>query len=526
MKIIPQHVWDKNGRIQGGEPLVFSLLSQFNLGKFSKALHSLNLIGNQRQRAFEIDFLILTERAIVGLEVKAGLVTCKEGVWRVHKDNGGVAYTKYKSPYVQAADALHQLRTQWIPAAFGERSAYSKIPYVPIAVLCKNSLPDKHFDNPAEMPREFIVWKEDLTPETLKSRINDAIDFSLKNVLNHNVMLSEREVDELSYRLRPEIDVTYPSSSELSDLELQQNSLTERQYRLVDKFRSFDRLVIDGGAGTGKTFALIYGARQEVELGNKVLVITDAPQLRRHLSDALINEQIVVQSSEGISSCEDSDFDSVFVDEGQDVCNESTVASIDRVLKGGIGNGRWRWFGDFENQFDPAKKFDSEVLDLIVSFTGNAAKVVLDENVRNTPNIVKWLENYCSARLGETFVKGNGPEVRLVDNAQVQRWFESDGYLDTFGELQHAEIVVLVPSKSLKSHPLVQKLARLGFLVELIEDFKGMESRVVVIAGLEMTTDASTLSDLLYKSVSRSKGMVFVIVDDNLKTRIFDLSRG
>ena len=53
-----------------------------------------------------------------------------------------------------------------------------------------------------------------------------------------------------------------------------------------------------------------------------------------------------------------------------------------------MANGRWRWFGDFENQIATGHSVDLDVLDYLIDLTGNEARLPLKRNVRNTPQIV------------------------------------------------------------------------------------------------------------------------------------------
>ena len=109
--------------------LIFKLLESINLGETSVALHSLNLVGNRKQRSFELDFLVVTTNFILGLEVKAGKVESKDSVWIVYEhDRPWVeSYRKKVSPFVQALNALDKFRTGWIPETFtGDRASMTK----------------------------------------------------------------------------------------------------------------------------------------------------------------------------------------------------------------------------------------------------------------------------------------------------------------------------------------------------------------------------------------------------------------
>ena len=83
MKTIPPQIWhheiDNNG-----ERKVMDLLEEVNLSSYDVALHSQNVSGGNRQSWSEIDFLVITKRAIVGMEVKGGPVRYINKFWRVY----------------------------------------------------------------------------------------------------------------------------------------------------------------------------------------------------------------------------------------------------------------------------------------------------------------------------------------------------------------------------------------------------------------------------------------------------------
>ena len=100
-----------------------------------------------------------------------------------------------------------------------------------------------------------------------------------------------------------------------------------------------------------------------------------------------------------------------------------------------------------------------------------------------------------------------------------------DGYRRDFGNLPKSEVVLLVASRNDVTKQSVFKLARTGFKTNVIEDFKGMESKAVVISGLE-DISINNFPDLLYKSVSRSTGYVFIVASAEIKKAILNLSGG
>ena len=532
MNVFPRQVWNSRNWNASGEELIFKLLEQISLGEGSVALHSLNQIGDKRQLGFELDFLILTTRALIGLEVKAGRVACKDQMWIVYSTTRPFeeSYRKSISPYNQASNSLHKLRSDWMPKALDTQtvSNLAKIPMIPVAVLCENSLPDRDFENPAEMPLNYVIWKEDLvSASAFKNKLNEAVEHYLKNISKAPLDKKYKDTDLqlIVSKLRPEIDLSYPSISALDNIAFQQKSLTEEQYRLVDFLSNIDRLIVDGGAGTGKTFALIYAVHQELEKDRLVGVVTKAPRLREYLKNLfadfnvkIINPSLAIEDGEKV--------DCLFIDEGQDLCNLQDIAAIEKLLLGGLEKGRWRWFADFENQLAPNINIEADALDLLKSYTTAENSVFpFQRNVRNTPNIVRWLERYCHARVGESTVKGNGPEVQIIEPSEIFSLVNLSQFLHYFGKLEKSEVTILTVSPEYLSSSKAIKLGAAGFKLAAIEEFKGLESRAIVLIGLDDVVSDELLADLLYKGVSRSSSICLIAGDESFMKRIFSWAK-
>ena len=526
MKMLPRHIWSSEGietdTEKRGEALVFELLENIELSAGNVGLHSLNLIGDWRKAAFEIDFLVLTNRAYIGIEVKGGKVVCRDSKWYVYRDNGTVAYKKHQSPFVQAHEALHNLRTKWFPKTFGEdgrNARFAKLPFVPVSVLCMNPRPDYRHGSPPELPDEFTVYAEDLETERFKELLNHAVnEFMSARDWGPRTLL-DQDLNEVATAIRPDLDFAYPSSSLLDSIESSQMQLTEEQYELVDQFASFDRLVIDGGAGTGKTFVILYAARAAYEQGRNVCILSQPLGIRKWLKEQLKDTNILVGGTEDLELANEDAFEILFVDEGQDLCNKLVMEQVERVLQGGIEHGQWRWFGDFKNQFAEGVEFDSEVRDLLLLYTGNNALFELRRNVRNTPNVVRWLEHTCRARVGETEVKGAGPEVQVIDRDELDEILSTnDAYFDFFGQLEKASATLLFPSAMNPKRRAL--LSKYGIAMSTIEEFKGLENSAIIVVGLEEMEDAGSLRDQVYKAVSRTRAWCLIEGSDEFKSRI------
>ena len=516
MKTIPPQIWhheiDNNG-----ERKVMDLLEEVNLSSYDVALHSQNVSGGNRQSWSEIDFLVITKRAILGIEVKGGPVRLVNGFYRVYDDIAckKERYKKRKSPLVQVSDALETLRGKWF-----KDTIYSNLPFVKIAILCKNNRTKPDFP---EMQKEYCIYEENLiTHEIFKEYLNRAVDYFIANDFHRRPVrtLSEEQIDITCNILRPEWDKSYVDHKSLvSSLNKEQQSMTVSQYENIDKFKSFDRLLIEGGAGTGKTFLLLYAAKFESTNSKKIAIITKPLRLFNFLkNEVTYDSNIHCHNAQTILECEEDTYDVVLIDEGQDWCNNKGIELIEKILKKGLESGRWRWFGDFENQFDNMSDFSKDSLDYLKLCTGNSSLYPLDRNVRNTPQIVTSLEKITKARVGEADAKGNGPEVRRIDEIKFGLLINNDEKIDI-----SQTTILYVDKNDLNNFNYLLKLKNYGCDFAQINEFKGMESNYIFIIGLGSVSSVDIYRDLFYKSVSRSTGYCYIVEDEMAKKYYLEL---
>ena len=85
-------------------------------------------------------------------------------------------------------------------------------------------------------------------------------------------LLSVKEIDLIRKKIRPNVDFLPKFSLGLSSLRNQINQYTEEQFEVVDSAQQNGQLIVEGGAGTGKTYVAIQWARAVAIRGLKVLL--------------------------------------------------------------------------------------------------------------------------------------------------------------------------------------------------------------------------------------------------------------
>lgn len=184
------------------------------------------------------------------------------------------------------------------------------------------------------------------------------------------------------------------------------SKFAEEQLELLDGLESNSRVVIEGGAGSGKTLLAIEAAKRISDTGKKVLFTC--------VSEAIIDQARMFLDNSSVSAYAFEDipkdiFDVLVIDEGQDIVNIEDVVKLDGCLRGGLHLGSWWLFSDPNNQAHVSGQFDADVYHNLKS---NSSVFRLKKNHRNTRPIVEMVKQLLGADLGTPKI-GAGPSVKF-----------------------------------------------------------------------------------------------------------------
>lgn len=493
------------------------------------ALHSLNLSEHEYKICGEIDFLIVGPHGFFVLEVKGGRIARADGVW-TFTDRYGKERRKSEGPFDQAQSAafalIDRIRTL-LPAG-----ALPKLVFGWAAVF-----PDQEFDE------RSVEWAPEMVLDEDDCRTASALETGLRRLFRYwrqkssgTRTLSAEEVEQLRRVLRPDFDLV-PSlrvRSERLDVELQ--SLTEAQYKLLDVVEDNDRILCSGGAGTGKTFLAAEVARRESAAGRRVLVTCRSPILARFVAQQPGLSTETATTSPIATVPTDGRFECLVVDEGQDVMNLDDLVTLDKLLVGGLGSGRWRIFYDSNNQSGVLGEFDTAALSMLTDTA--PAKVHLPDNCRNTRDTVGQVQLVTGADIGVS-TAGAGVPVEYEfwstrDEGAEQLAKHLDALLSEGVEPRH--ITVLSPGPvenscvSLLPEGLRRKMTVLdaatvgtpsqsiGFAS--IRDFKGFENRFVCVVDLDAIGGSEDALSLLYVAMTRPRAGLWLGLRKDLRPEL------
>ncbi|MEU0237134.1 NERD domain-containing protein [Nocardiopsis sp. NPDC006198] len=522
MQMIPDDVRQDASQ---AEKRIFEELRATTLPGWDFAFHQLNIPEHRRKRVCEADFVLVGERGLLVLEVKGGQVSCKDRVWHT-RNLSGKRHRLSESPLQQARSAhfaLEKLLGRELGSDLVGQTIFGH------GVV----FPDVDFDVPGvEWDRAQIIDRRDIE-ESGWARELDRMGTYWESKPGSRRSLTEAETRRYLALLRPRFDLV-PKLMHLSrDVERELVTLTRNQYRALDKCSRNPRLLYEGGAGTGKTMLAAEMSRREAHAGSRVLLTCRSGVLARFLRSQPGLEKVDVRPFHTVSDLNSRTFDLVVVDEAQDVINRADLQQVDRVLDGGLENGKWTFLLDSNNQRGLVGQYEDDAMAVLRGH--RPAEFTLTENCRNTVQIVTATQERTGADLGATSV-GQGLEVVSLELPRTALLERLASELDLLEEQQVPldQVVLLSPFPlgtsvfgalpgRWRDRVDVLDLARLrnptkgriGFAK--IADFKGLEGRFVFLEFPPTFVSEDVRRAQLYVGMTRARTALWVaaVVDQS-----------
>ncbi len=482
------------------------------------AMHSLNLPRHEYKRFGEIDFVICGPDGLFVLEIKGGGVSCHDGIWETTNRYGETKRLR-ESPFKQAEGALHGLRGK-LPASL------SNVFVVGYGVVMPDveQLPDSAEWDRAVFAdgRDFRQFEKWLERFIRYWRAKDT----------RKTAATPSQLNVLQQHLRPDFEAVVPLHVSAHEVETRIARLTEDQLRLIDVVEANPRVICSGGAGTGKTMLALELAKRWGASGIKTALACHSPWLKRFLErNAVPGLTVSLAKSIHIAAKRASieKFDALIVDEGQDILNMEALAQLDSCLYGGISEGLWCFFHDANNQSGLCGSYEPDAYDYLESIC--PVRIPLKTNCRNSLPILQRIQGDLDADVGNSGV-GDGPavrEVRVADADSAIQALEKElrdlvggegfnpGDIVILSRVPYAQSWVSSLTKRLQdsisvlddASPRNMNRHAIGFAQ--IEDFKGLESEVVVLVDMPRPGYIETLRSLHYVGMSRARALLSMI---------------
>ncbi|MGM0597940.1 MAG: NERD domain-containing protein [Myxococcota bacterium] len=514
--------------------------------------HSLEYLIEYKATEGEVDFLIVHPRhGILIIECKG---------YGVHYNKAQKCWTRRKhklrkAPGKQARDQKFDLLSKF-KKKFKRSPFHFKHPFpvlmghgvaFPVNAFEKDSLPN-------DLVSEIIIDSGDM--QDLDTKIKSIYEFWNRKKMEFVSL----KASEFRYLLNNVINPTLNVVNNLNNkLENQRNSLSILsldQRKTLDSIWANKKILINGGAGTGKTMLALEAGRRFNEEGKRVLLLCFNKYLGAYLSrkveefeseskiTATCFHEFCFRCDEqaggnkrqiAIDKRGDNDFwndelpqtifdclnegliekyDALIVDEAQDFRN-TWFELLELCLKD--DNSRMAIFYDKEqNLFRGENSYLEEV---------EAFKFSLNENFRNTGNITKLIRTFKHPELRSPFQVPKGVEPKYIRQKSRKKTIKTlnnmVGSLTGKQKISAEKITILTPHVIDKStlagvkniagirvsnHPFSRKNK---LLLTTIGKFKGLESDIVFLLDID-SSDPLCSKRRLYVAVSRAKLLLYV----------------
>jgi hypothetical protein len=244
-------------------------------------IHSLAYLNqaNHHIREGECDFLLFHHRhGMLVLEVKSGTPKY-EGRTREWNFEDG---SKVKDPFEQARNGMHYLKGLLVKKSQPWREA--RLPYG-YAVAFPDAMGVKGNLRP-DMGMDLLFLNPDM------ERIQDAVIKLLDRFRNpnHSTTATKAVIDSAVDVLQPTFSLVKSLAPTIERAHQKLIRLTEEQAFTLEGMAGNTRLVVRGGAGTGKTLLIITQARRLIAEGKRVLILCYNRPLGAYLRDQLMDE--------------------------------------------------------------------------------------------------------------------------------------------------------------------------------------------------------------------------------------------
>lgn len=500
MIVVPDLASVERTATSDAERRLARLLARVEGGPDAVAFHSVGLRSHDYKQQAEADFVVLWKGVVVVVEVKGGGVRKHDGVW-YSVDRRDDWHRLRHSPMEQARSAAYALRDILRQDGLGW--------YAHEAVVVT---PDIEAPDPSVEWQPTHWWaSRDMTPDG----VGRALDAVTVGARRPPAGTRAARIDDLRVRLFGEFTRMPVIDAQRGAVLDEQSRATADQSRVLAALARSPRLLVHGGAGTGKSLVLVEAAKQERDQQRRVLVTFKSPHLAGFFQQHLEGRGVDVVAFGALP--QDRRWDVVLVDEAQDLMTAPDMDKLDTLIEGGRAGGRWRLFLDQNNQSHLDGAYDPDIHELIAE---ESVPVDLSLNVRNTRAIVHVVQSYLGADVGDAGIV-HGERVTwhdAVDNPNLDSAEDVAEQLVADGARRNE---VLIIQASSEAPPC--STAR-GVQVTSPRFVKGLEAGHVVVCDLPSSYDAAGTA-AFYVAVTRARVSLHVVACPSDRAALQALSR-
>lgn len=490
---------------------------------------------NIRQQDGEADFIILhKDLGVIFIEVKGGLITRnKDGRWFSNQH-------QIKDPIMQSRNCLYQFRRKFqkrYTERFGKRNLIS--PHFAHFAFFPDSFKPLDQDLGEGLEIDQFGFQEDMN--NISKKIYDFFFYRpTGKEINEFDSLGEQGLEIFEDMFHKDLDFTPSLKQQIGVNSYEVKKLTEEQENFNDQFSDWNRLWVEGPAGSGKTTLAVNKMIDSAEKGvqkavylcrNKILAFHIQGLIEERIPDEYFyisntfdkfsfdlsgieyfgdRETIIKKAIENVGR--DDIYDLVIIDEAQDF-EENWWNLIKKI----ISKKSILWiFGDSNQRIWETKE---------PQISGIDNSVKLFDVLRNTQEIASLGNNFYEGRgRGLNLMGPIGPKVVLLNTSDFKSSLSNKiKSLHNYEGLRSSQIAILHQKNLSKSvaYELLNNANDLevslsddinlwqeNILVSSVFKFKGMESDVILF----LIEDAKSITDEeLYVGITRARSLLVII---------------
>ena len=396
-----------------GEYLVIESIAEIAKEMGWIVYRSLRLENHPTKIEGEIDVIVFGEDVgIILLEVKGSKIKCIDGEWSAF-NRGQDKWVEIQDPFNQIKDASFAFRSE-VKFLFDHFRVNPLISWGCIFPECDS----------ISGTTSYPSWRFCLAPEL--DAIGDFLKSLAKKERNKLSNLERKNLGGIDSRtaykileniapIRQEGQYINPDYSELL-LVLERE--TEAVNSLVRSFSNNKFVIVEGGAGTGKTKAALFECKRLLNRGQSLLFICKsialANSIERHLSNVFDRANFTVLSFDQYKENPLSEISSaLLIDEAQDISADEEFKKM--LLSYTFNDAIVRIFGDFDcqNLYSDKQSF----LDWLNACNIHYSQFTLFTNCRNTIQIGEKIKNITDLDSSEFSLSSvNGEQLELIPN--------------------------------------------------------------------------------------------------------------
>lgn len=536
MKIYPAN-FDDFPKASPGEREIFARLKAVSSNNNWIVLHSLELLSHVSKSQSEADFVVMIPgKGILILEVKAArTVSLTSEGWQL-----GNKFEK-RGPFKQANEAMRSIM-EFLTEANIDISNTPFVYAVWFTHIRKDGIPDSISWSP-----EQVLSSSELNQD-IERVLESTTDYLVKDLKKsfREPIASPVKLDNIAQVLLPRFTAHQSAVDRRKEIEEFLDEALVSQLDMVKLVVSLKSVLLQGLAGTGKTYIALQAAKLASERGEKVLFLCFNSILANFLKQKMSNFPLVKVSTlhalmlecagqevpQGASSVwwreelpekalnavqgfsDFGYFDSLIVDEAQDIGTPENLIFIDQLLVNGLNGAKSLICGDFDHQ---GVFISGE--EALLSYRGLVPNLVVPErlltNCRNTRALGEFLVEMMEINPEYDSYRRKDHDslvLPVITKSDNEILASLKSLIFDFSQKYNLEQVVLLSSQKTLLGDLVSKVKFLTTDIRnpkpghvrwgSVQEFKGMEALAVIY--VEFEVENPVLREAFYIASTRS----------------------